>query len=88
MTTYSLIVAVLYAATAIRLFIYRRDGTRYRIEMGMCAYLLFFGCAYQAIQILIYHSPTGFFDMPLAIAVAFLVFRARGNVARLIKREA
>lgn len=72
-------------ATALRLACYRRCGARYRPGMSVVAYLMFVFTGGQALDVVIRHSAVSPWQLGLAILLAVLVYRARGNVANIGK---
>ncbi|KAF1719809.1 phage holin family protein [Pseudoxanthomonas wuyuanensis] len=71
-----------------RLMTYRRaPGTRYRIGVSVCAWGLVACTGGQALQILLIGArshPSGW-QLGVLLVLAVLSFRARGNVARILK---
>ncbi|MGE8688631.1 MAG: phage holin family protein [Achromobacter sp.] len=72
-------------ATALRLACYRRCGARYRPGMSVVAYLMFVFTGGQALDVITRHSAVSPWQLGLAILLAVLVYRARGNVAQIGK---
>lgn len=90
------LVAFLFVAvnlgTAGRLICYRRKGARYRPGMSAIAYLLAVFTGGQGLDVLIRQGQYGpwvggvsLWQLGIAVLLAILVFRARGNVAAIGK---
>lgn len=90
------LVAFLFVAvnlgTAGRLICYRRKGARYRPGMSAIAYLLAVFTGGQGLDVLIRQGQLGpwaggvtLWQLGIAVLLAILVFRARGNVAAIGK---
>jgi len=90
------LVAFLFVAvnlsTAGRLICYRRKGARYRPGMSAIAYLLAVFTGGQGLDVLIRQGQFGawaggvtLWQLGIAVLLAILVFRARGNVAAIGK---
>ncbi len=80
----------LAASTAVcgRLLTYRRmPGTRFRWGVGLCAWILIVCTGGQALQILVQgaRAHPDVLQLGILLVLAFLSFRARGNVARILK---
>ncbi|WP_241065509.1 phage holin family protein [Achromobacter insuavis] len=72
-------------ATALRLACYQRRGARYRLGMSVVAYLMVVLTGGQALDVLARQGSVTPWQLGLALLLAFLVFRARGNVANIAK---
>ena len=71
-----------------RLLTYRRaPDARHRWGVGVCAWMLIAGTGGQALQILLAGSRAhpSIWHLGILIVLAVLSFRARGNVARILK---
>jgi len=90
------LVALLFVAvnlgTAGRLICYRRKGAKYRPGMSAVAYLLAVFTGGQGLDVLICQGRFGpwaggvsLWQLGIAVLLAILVFRARGNVAAIGK---
>ncbi|MNV36894.1 hypothetical protein D3C71_1283880 [compost metagenome] len=88
------LVAFLFVAvnlgTAGRLMCYRRNGARYRPGMSAIAYLMAVFTGGQGLDVLIRQGQLGnwaggvtLWQLGIAVLLAILVFRARGNVAAI-----
>lgn len=80
----------LVACTAIcgRLLTYRRlPGTRHRAGIGLCAWLLIASTGGQALQIMVTgaHAASNPWQLGVLSVLVALSFRARGNVAHMLK---
>ncbi|WP_051593636.1 phage holin family protein [Achromobacter sp. DH1f] len=72
-------------ATALRLACYQRRGARYRLGMSVVAYLMVVLTGGQALDVLARQGSVTPWQLGLTLLLAFLVFRARGNVANIAK---
>ncbi len=84
----SLLTLAASGATCGRLLTYRRTpGTRFRWGVGLCAWILIVCTGGQALQILVQgaQSHPSPLQLGILLVLAFLSFRARGNVARILK---
>ncbi len=82
---YAAIVVLANVVTAARLIGYQRRGARYRFWMSLLAYVLIVCAGGQVIDVLINHAqPTGF-EAGFSAVIAVLVWRARGNVACIVR---
>lgn len=79
------IVVAANVATAARLICYQRHGSRYRPMMSILAYLLIVCAGGQVIDIVVNHSSVSVWQAGMAVIVAALVLRARGNVACIVR---
>ena len=77
--------ALVWLYIALRLVSYRRDGARYRRLVGWAAYVLMVGAFARAVAIGIDHAPAHWSEAIVAVALAALVWRSRGNVAGLLR---
>lgn len=84
----ALLFVVANFATALRLACYRRRGARYRPGMAVVAYLMFVFTGGQALDVAVRQSTVSAWQLGLAVLLAILVFRARGNVAAIGKPAA
>lgn len=67
-----------------RLMCFRRNGARYRKWVSGAAYVLMCGAFARVVAILIQHQPTHLSEAAIALTVAVLVWRSRGNVAYML----
>lgn len=84
----ALLTALVCAAICARLVAFRRDGARYRFGVSLLAYLLAASSGCQALAVLLgvylEHSP---FVLMILLVLCALVYRARGNVANILRLE-
>ncbi len=84
----TLLTFVASSAICVRLLTYRRPaGVRRRWGVGLCAWVLIACAGGLALQILVLgkQSETSVLHLGILIVLAVLSFRARGNVARILK---
>lgn len=81
------VVVLANLATAARIFGYQRRGSRYRIWAAVLAYLLIACTGGQALDVLFNHVPVTVWQAGVAVVLAALVYRARGNVARIVRLQ-
>jgi hypothetical protein len=82
----ALIALVAYSVAALRILMWRRDGARHRQHVSWFAWLLLVALGGSAIELALHPQATGCFDAARAVLFTILVFCARGNVARLLRR--
>jgi hypothetical protein len=86
MTKYLTVLALLsYASTCIRLLCYRRGRANYRIHISLVAWVLIVATGTRALEILFSHDQVSFGQAAIAISLCYLVHRAQGNVANIIR---
>ena len=84
----SLLTLATSSAVCGRLLTYRRlPGARVRRGVGLCAWLLIVCTGGQALQILLAGATShpSVLQLGILLVLAVLSFRARGNVARILK---
>lgn len=81
------VVVLANLATAARLFGYQRHGARYRVWAAVLAYLLIMCTGGQALDVLFNQVPVTLWQAGVAVVLAVLVYRARGNVARIVRLQ-
>ena len=90
---WTLIAAALCGAICYRIAIYRRDGARYRAGVSWLAYLLAVGTGCESLLItlsVMFAKPVPAvspFLLMVLIVLVVLVYRARGNVARILRMD-
>ena len=90
---WTLIAGGLCGAICIRIAIYRREGARYRAGVSWLAYALAAatGCEWLSILLAaLFAKPTPAvspFLLIVLLVLAVLVYRARGNVARILRMD-
>ena len=84
----NLLTAMACMAICGRLLTYRRGpDSRHRIGVGVCAWVLIASTGGQALQILIagQRAHPSVWQLGVLLVLVFLSFRARGNVARILR---
>ena len=84
---FALIALLAYAAAALRLLLYRKQGARYRRHVSWLAWALLVVLAGSAFELALDFRSIGFFEAMRAVLFSLFVFGARGNVARLLRSE-
>lgn len=90
----TLIAAMLCSAICWRVATFRRQGARYRLGMSVCAYLLAVGTGGYSLTVALATltggqvAPVSPFLLIVFVILAVMVWRARGNVATVLKRGA
>lgn len=84
-STFTLIAVLANLATAGRLICYRRGCARYRLGISLLAYILIVCSGGQALDALFNHNPVTAWEAGFAAVIAVLVWRARGNVACIVR---
>ena len=82
---FALIAVSANVVTAGRLICYRRGDSRYRFGMSALAYLLIVCSGGQAIDIIVNAAHVTPWEAGFAAVIAVLVWRARGNVAHIVR---
>lgn len=90
---WTLAASALCGAICWRLAIYRREGSRYRAGISLCAYLLAVGSGCYSLSVVLGALrltpvwPVSPFLLIVLIVLTILVYRARGNVAAVLRVE-
>lgn len=90
---WTLIAGALCGAICFRIAAYRREGARYRAGVSWLAYLLAVGTGGESLQITLAAlmakpGPTvSPFLLMVLVVLVVLVYRARGNVARILRMD-
>ena len=88
----TLIAAMLCSAICWRVATFRRQGARYRLGMSVCAYLLAVGTGGYSLTVALATltggqvAPVSPFLLVVFVILAVMVWRARGNVAAVLRR--
>lgn len=84
---FALIAFLAYAATCLRLLLYRKDGARHRQHVSWAAWAILVVLAGSSVELAIDGHPIGIFEAARAVLLFLFVFGVRGNVARLLWSE-
>lgn len=90
---WTLIAGWLCGAICYRIATYRRAGARYRAGVSWLAYLLAVGTGCEALRITLSVlfskpvTPVSPFLLTVLVVLVALVYRARGNVARILRMD-
>lgn len=84
-STFTLIAVLANVATAGRLICYRRGCARFRRGVSLLAYIMIVCSGGQALDALFNHNPATPWEAGFAAVIAVLVWRARGNVACIVR---
>jgi uncharacterized membrane protein len=88
----TLIAAMLCSAICWRVATFRRQGARYRLGMSVCAYLLAVGTGGYSLTVALATltggqvAPVSPFLLVVFVILAVMVWRARGNVAAVLRK--
>ncbi|KVO90034.1 phage holin family protein [Burkholderia ubonensis] len=82
-----LIALAAHLAALVRVLAYRRNGARHRRHVSWVAWALVVVTGGASIELLLHAASVGFFEAATAVLLAMFVYGARGNVARLLRRE-
>ncbi|KWB84357.1 phage holin family protein [Burkholderia ubonensis] len=82
----ALIALAAHLAALVRVLAYRRNGARHRRHVSWVAWALVVVTGGASIELL-HAASVGFFEAATAVLLAMFVYSARGNVARLLRRE-
>lgn len=83
--------AFICSAICVRIASYRREGARYRAGVSLLAYLLCVGTGCYSLTVYLdmlrghSHASLSPWLLIILMVLAVLVYRARGNVARIIQ---
>lgn len=81
----AIVVVLANLLTAGRLIFYRRKCSRYRFGMAALAYLLIVCSGGRAIDVVVNSAYVTPWEAGFAAVIAVLVWRARGNVAAIMR---
>ena len=84
---FALISVAAYLVALVRLFTYRRNGARHRHHVSWLAWALVVVIGGSLIQSALHPYRADFFEAAIAVVLAAIVNRVRGNVARLLWNE-
>jgi hypothetical protein len=90
---WTLIAGALCGAICLRIAVYRREGARYRAGVSWMAYLLAVGTGCESLSITLsalFAKPMPMvspFLLLVLIVLLVLVYRAQGNVARILRMD-
>lgn len=90
---WTLAAAAICGAICLRIAFYRRQGARYRAGVSWCAYVLAAatGCEWLSVMLAVLMAKPATAVSPFLLIVLVvllvLVYRARGNVARILRME-
>ncbi|MBU9297961.1 phage holin family protein [Burkholderia multivorans] len=76
-----------HLAALVRVLMYRRNGARHRYHVSWVAWAIVVVSGGASIDIALHAAQVDFFDAATAALIALFVIAARGNVARLLRRE-
>lgn len=77
-----------YLAASLRLLMYRRDGARHRRHVSWIAWAMLVTFAASMVDLAFSGRPASLIDAARALLFVFIVFGARGNVARILRSNA
>ena len=83
--TLTLLALLSYASTCVRLLCYRRGLANHRVHISLVAWLLIVATGTSALEILFDHGRASFGEAGIALTLCYLVHRAQGNVANIIR---
>lgn len=86
--TLATIALVAQLAAVLLLLTYRRNGARHRQHVSWLAWLLVVVLGGSSIELALHAKRVGIFEAGEAVLLALFIFRARGNVARLLRSDA
>lgn len=90
---WTLIAGALCGAICLRIAVYRREGARYRAGVSWLAYILAIGTGCESLLItlsVVFAKPVSSvspFLLLVLVVLAVLVYRAQGNVARILRMD-
>jgi hypothetical protein len=74
-----------YASSCLRLLCYRRGLANHRLHISVVAWFLIVATGTSALEILLDHGRASFGEAGIALTLCYLVHRAQGNVANIIR---
>ena len=90
---WTLVAGALCGAICLRIAAYRREGARYRAGVSWLAYMLAAGTGCESLRItlsMVFARPVPTvspFLLMVLVVLAVLVYRAQGNVARILRMD-
>lgn len=90
---WTLLAAVICGAICVRIVSYRRAGARYRVAVSLLAYVLAAATGCYSLSITLtalygkHAAPVSPFLLVILLVVLVLVYRARGNVATVMRLD-
>jgi hypothetical protein len=81
----TLLALLSYASTCVRLLCYRRGLANHRLHISLVAWFLIVATGTSALEILLDHGRVSFGEAGVALTLCYLVHRAQGNVANIIR---
>ncbi|HWX02508.1 phage holin family protein [Collimonas sp.] len=81
----TLLALLSYASTCVRLLCYRRGLANHRLHISLVAWFLIVATGTSALEILLDHGRASFGEAGVALTLCYLVYRAQGNVANIIR---
>lgn len=81
-----LIIALAWLYVSARLVCYERCGARYRFAMSVAAYFIIVGSFARSVAIFVNQDHPRWPEVLVALALAFLAYRAKGNVSAMLFR--
>jgi hypothetical protein len=81
----TLITLVSYAATCLRLLTYQRGLSNYKLTMSLVAWCLIVFTGTSALEIIFHPTKIYAGTAGIAVTLMVLVWRARGNVAHILR---
>lgn len=90
MVDYNLLSAAVSAAICVRIMLYRRGQATYRPLVSLIAYLMAMATGCYSLTIVLHElagppMQANPFTLVVLVILAWLVFRARGNISRVIR---
>jgi hypothetical protein len=82
---FTVVALVSYAGTCIRLLCFQRGLANHRFHLSLLAWLLIVATGTSALEILLGHSHPSFGQAGVALTLCYLVHRAQGNFANIIR---
>ena len=83
--TLTLLALLSYASTCVRLLCYRRGLANHRLHISLVAWFLIVATGTSVLEILLDHGRASFGEAGIALTLCYLVHRAQGNVANIIR---
>lgn len=84
---FQLIAVIAYMLCGVRIVCFNRNGTDFHRGYSFLASLLIASFMGQAVHILFFKDPVTLWDAIFAVLLTIIIYRSKGNVAKLIWSE-
>lgn len=81
---FQLIALLAYLSIALRIVCFNRNGGNFHRGYAWLAAILIASCLGQAVHILFFKDPVTVWDAFFSVLLAIIIFKTKGNVAKLM----